>query len=204
VTGRGWAGRLAVVGAILAITGSVVVGRSLDRRAESNAATRVSLASLGIGSKRSSDPPHERFGAVDPAVESRLDSLQRALAENPTDDAARIRLARHLEASHQLPGALEHYREHLRRVPDDADAWLDLGRVLSATGDIEGAEAATKAVLALDPANGSALYNMGAIAANLGRRDEAETWWGRAIVEAAGTAAAERAASSLKRISDAS
>lgn len=204
MTSRGWTGRLAAVGAVLAITGSVVVGRSLDRRAEALEGTRVSLASMGIGSTRSPDPPHERFGAVDPAVGSRLDSLRRALSEYPTDDAARIRLARHLEASHRLPGALEHYREHLRRVPDDADAWLDLGRVLSATGDLEGAEAATKAVLALDPANGSALYNMGAIAANLGRTDEAEVWWRRAIVEAGGTAAAERAASSLKRISDAS
>ena len=59
--------------------------------------------------------------------------LERAVADNPDDVASRRLLARYLEASGDLAGALSQYDEVLVRTPQSAEAEAQGGRILYLT-----------------------------------------------------------------------
>jgi len=143
---------------------------------------------------------HAAVGPVNPEVRQRLDSLEHRLETSPDDYESRLQFARLLENSHRLPEAIDEYRAYLDGVPANRDAWLDLGRALASARDWDGAATAMESLLALEPSNPSALYNLGAIEANRGRYEEAATWWRRVVYDAADSTLARRAASSLERL----
>jgi tetratricopeptide (TPR) repeat protein len=68
-------------------------------------------------------------------------------------------------------------REVLKSEPTNADAHLELGRVLYEKGDRAGGTAETERALAINPKHVDALYNLGAIYANAGDLERARSYW---------------------------
>jgi Flp pilus assembly protein TadD len=75
--------------------------------------------------------------------------------------------------------------KYLRRLTaaDDGnlDGHLELGRALYETNDVAGAIAETNRVLKIDPKNVDALYNLGAIYANVNKPELARQYWTQAV-----------------------
>lgn len=72
-----------------------------------------------------------------------------------------------------LGRALEAQRELVARAPNDVRALNDLGNLLALAGDLEGAEAAYRRALELEPGKASARYNLALLLEQSGRRKEA-------------------------------
>lgn len=72
-------------------------------------------------------------GSDTPTVVERVRRLERLVAEDPDDVASRMLLARFLEASGDLAGALQQYDAVLLRAPSNADAQAQAGRILYLT-----------------------------------------------------------------------
>ncbi len=70
-------------------------------------------------------------------------------------------------------------REVLRREPDNADARLELGKVLFQLGNVRGALEQNQLILKQHPVHSGALYNLGAIYANIGNANRASEYWSR-------------------------
>lgn len=115
--------------------------------------------------------------AVDPAFHDRLGALEARLASDPANVDLRLTVARLLHDAHRHAAAAEHFERFLEQRPDDRQAWLDLANVYAAAGQWAEAERASRALLEILPEDVSARYNMGAIAANTARFDEAKNWW---------------------------
>ena len=67
------------------------------------------------------------------------------------------------------PDAVRCYKLALNRKPQDAGAWLRLGRALAAEGDIEGAEGSFRSASALAPEDAAAHNSLGSMLQLLGR-----------------------------------
>ena len=98
--------------------------------------TAVALAAaLGArlpGELASGNEATENDGRDADAADRRAD-LERAVAANPDDIAARLALARFLEADGDLAVALRQYDAITERRPDNADALAQSGRILYLT-----------------------------------------------------------------------
>ncbi|MGQ9917765.1 MAG: tetratricopeptide repeat protein [Bryobacteraceae bacterium] len=75
-----------------------------------------------------------------------------------------------------------------------------MGRACYQAGDTECATATTSRVLELEPENPDALYNLGAIHANSGRKDLARRYWERAVRAAPASESGRMAAAALGKL----
>jgi tetratricopeptide (TPR) repeat protein len=73
------------------------------------------------------------------------------------------------------------YREVLVRVPEHADAHINLGRILHERGDLPAAETHYRRALAIRPGDPTALFNLGVALEDQGRNTEALDAYGRAL-----------------------
>ncbi len=96
----------------------------------------VALAAA-LGTRGSGETSSGNTGDATPSstlsIQGRMERLQRAVEANPDDRASRLLLARFLEASGDLPGALQQYDEVLKRDPTNADAEAQSGRIVYLT-----------------------------------------------------------------------
>jgi cytochrome c-type biogenesis protein CcmH/NrfG len=116
-----WRRRLLVIGAIAGL--AVVAGVSL-------------AAALGArlpGQTASGNTDNTADTATQ--MGDRRAQLEAVVEENPDDVAARLALARFLEADGDLAAALGQYDEVTARDPDNADALAQGGRILKITAD---------------------------------------------------------------------
>lgn len=104
------------------------------------------------------------------------------------DGYGRGRLASlHAETAHAYADlglhaeAIEEYRKALALSPDRTDLRTRLGVALRSDGDLAGARAELEAAVAAAPDNGPALVALGLTYFRLGRRDDAESVWRKAI-----------------------
>lgn len=81
-------------------------------------------------------------------------SMQRALAQYYNNRAVA------LLSEQRLPAALAHAQMALELDPGYPTTWSNTGVLRLRNGDVAGAESAYATALSLDPANGSALFNM--------------------------------------------
>jgi len=137
---------------------------------------------------------------VAPAFSREVTALEQRLAANPADRATLLRLARLQQDAHQPAASAGYYRRYLQQVPADRQAWLDLAAVTAATGDWDGALAATAALLARDSLDPAALFNQGAIHANRGEVAEARHWWSKAAAQTRDPELAQQAAAALRKL----
>jgi tetratricopeptide (TPR) repeat protein len=87
--------------------------------------------------------------------------LRQAIEADPSDASAFLALGKCLGATHDVRGSEDCYRQALQLNPDDPDAGNALGLLLwRARGDLKGAEAAFRAVVAANPKVSAAKINL--------------------------------------------
>ena len=109
------------------------------------------------------------------SFEKRRKELEAAVASNPNDVAARLLLARFLEADNDFAGALKQYDEIIRLDPRSAEAYAQSGRLLYLTARAAPAQAAQlvgraktrlDTAIAIDPTYPDARYFRAVVLAN--------------------------------------
>ncbi|MFN7996245.1 MAG: tetratricopeptide repeat protein [Bryobacteraceae bacterium] len=114
-------------------------------------------------------------------LEHELKELGVQLQKKPGHTPVLMRMAQIEREKGKLDDAAIHLREVVHNEPENAEAHLELGRDLYEKGDLNGGITETEAVLKINPKQVDALYNLGAIYANLGNAERARSYWTRAI-----------------------
>lgn len=127
------------------------------------------------------------------ALEARLDSA-------PGDTAALARLGSLLGRAHQPAAAIPYLERYAAINPGNRELWLQLATSYGDLGNWGMALEVTMATLARWPDDPAAMYNAGAIHANRGDYELAESWWERVRVQGADSGLAELAVASLSRL----
>jgi tetratricopeptide (TPR) repeat protein len=156
---------------------------------------------VSSGSEITPLDPHARSSKsnVSAGFHARLESLKLHLAAAPNDTALLIGTARLLDDAHQPGEAITYYERYLAVDPESRQVWLDVANAYAALGRWEKALKATESVLKIKPDDLAAMYNLGAIYANMGSYEEARSWWERVRGHPDGSLA-DRAAASLERL----
>jgi tetratricopeptide (TPR) repeat protein len=129
-----------------------------------------------------------------------LKALAVELEKKPGHTPILMRMAQLEEGKGKLEDAERHLREVLKNEQANPDARLDLGRILYQRGDLGGAIAETEKVLAADPKQVDALYNMGAIYANVGNSVRARSYWTRAVAAGGDTESGRKSRDALTKL----
>lgn len=95
--------------------------------------------------------------------------LERALQQRPEDAAARLNLAIALSDQNRLPEAIGHAVALLEQDPGHVGAWVTLGVAQARIGNTREALDAFRTAVDLDPNEGHALKNLGALLAQQGQ-----------------------------------
>lgn len=128
-------------------------------------------------------------------------ALKQQIQATPGDTVSLSTLARLLHDAHRFEEAAAYYKQLLKYAPKDEQGWLDLANVYAALEQWDAAIDASESLLAFRPAHVSAMYNLGAIHANLGRYDQARTWWTKVQNQDTDPTLASQAAQNLQQIS---
>lgn len=107
--------------------------------------------------------------------------LTRAVESKPDHTTLLLQLAQFESGNGRFGDAERHLREVLRREPDSAEARLELGKALFQLGDVRGALEQNQLILKQRPFHSGALYNLGAIYANIGNTSRASEYWSRLL-----------------------
>ena len=134
------------------------------------------------------------------AYHIRIKSLEQRLQTQPDDTASLLELAGLLQDGHRPAEAAERLVAYLALAPTNRRAWLDLAASYGAAEDWLAARTAMTAFLERFPDEPTALFNMGAIEANLANISEARSWFGRAAGQQADSEIAASARSALGRL----
>jgi len=111
----------------------------------------------------------------------KLTELENAVNENPSDTVALREYADYLTASHKMDEAIIYYTKILEINPRRADIRFSLAIIYFNKQDFTKCINENDEVLKFDPQNQMALYNLGAIAATQGKKDEARKYWNKVI-----------------------
>ena len=146
--------------------------------------------------------PASKQAAMGPApdAEHELKELGVQLKKKPGHTPVLMRMAQIERDKGQLKEAAAHLREVVKNEPANAEAHLELGRNLYEDGDVNGGIAETEKVLKIDPMQVDALYNLGAIYANLGNSGQARSYWQRAVQAGPNADSGRRAREALAKI----
>ncbi len=183
--------RKVLLGVVLAVATGVVVyvaGSGLT-------ATRPA-ATAARGNASRSAPSTGQFDTQ--AHERKM--LEAALKKKPDHKPLLFRLAQLAEQDGKNDVAEQHLRQILKVDPNDADAQIELSKLLFNRGDISGALATTQHLLAHQPDQPDALYNLGAVYANLGNSGKAKETWARLIATHPESESAAKARQYLPRL----
>ena len=132
--------------------------------------------------------------------EHELKELEVQLEKKPGHTPVLLRMAQLEREKGALDDAAGHLREAIKNEPSSQEAHLELGRLLYERQDVGGAIAETEKVLALNPKQVDALYNMGAIYANLGNVERARSYWSRAVGADPAAESSRKAQDALKKL----
>lgn len=127
-------------------------------------------------------------------------ALEAELQKKPNHAPILFRLAQLARERDKPAEAIPPLRQILVQEPGNLEARLELGRALYDTGDVQGALEETNRILTASPKHVDALYNMGAIYANLNQVQLARDYWTRAVASAPDAESGKRAAESLQRL----
>jgi len=110
-----------------------------------------------------------------------LKELGVQLQKKPGHTPILMRIAQLEHDQGKLADAAGHLREVVTNEPNNADAHLELGRVLYEKGDWAAGLAETQKALAINPKQVDAMYNLGAMYANGGDTERARSLWRNAV-----------------------
>ena len=134
------------------------------------------------------DPTHEKA------------ALEEELKKKPDHAPILLRLAELARDAGQPKQAAEYLKKAVAADSKSLDARLELSRTLYEINDVEGALAETKRLLADRPNQVDALYNIGAIYANLGKADLARQYWTQAVAADPNSDSGRKSADALSKI----
>ena len=97
-----------------------------------------------------------------------------ALAQNPFDEKADLRLARMAEDSNDQKKALDLYSQAVKLQPDDPEANYELGKTLAAMEQPEKAEKLLEHAVQIDPTNAVIHFRLSTVYQRLGRGADAK------------------------------
>ncbi len=138
-----------------------------------------------------------------PPVENKdheLKELAVQLKKKPGHTPVLMRMAQIEREGGKVDQAIAHLREVTQNEPANAEAHLELGRVLYEKGDVTGGIQETETVLKINPKQVDALYNLGAIYANLGNVERARSYWGKAVAADPNADSSRKARDGLAKI----
>ncbi len=139
----------------------------------------VTGTTVRVGPPQPDNPAYWTYRGITAYLDDRyadaIGDFGRALDLKPDYPYARYDLARALIANDQPSAAAEVLAEHLRRVPDDLDAWITSGTAALLMQDYDTAESAFRHVIEHRSRDASAWYNLGLSLEMQHRLTEAET-----------------------------
>jgi tetratricopeptide (TPR) repeat protein len=127
---------------------------------------------------QSNSPSKENLSAE---YKERMTKLKDAVERNAKDTVALKEYADFLSASHKMNEAIPYYEQILDIDPKRTDIHFTLAVVYYNKQDLVKCEEQNKKVLAYDPQNQMAIYNLGAIAATKGEVEKAKGFWNQVI-----------------------
>lgn len=162
--------------------------------------------SVDAQSGMQSPPPGATDGSAPSKANVRQDfihlveKLKEKVNKNPDDTSQVLDLARLLADAHQLKDALPLFQRYLRKAPGNIEVLLELSICYFNLGDMESARSTTQKILSIDAKNTMAMYNLGAIYANQGKKEEAKSVWNDLAKRFPNSDDAARAKESLARL----
>ncbi len=130
-----------------------------------------------------------------------LKALEEELAKKPEHPPILLRMAQLSSELGKPADAISYLQRLVKADPKNVDGRLELGRLLYENNDVQGSMRETAKILELNPKQVDALYNMGAIYANLNNLAAASTYWSRAVASDAGSDSGKRASEGLEKLS---
>ena len=130
----------------------------------------------------------------------KIEELKAAYEKNPSDTAKARDYANILTMAHQPDKAIEIYEKILKAGPKRSDIMLELTFLYFNKGDLDKAENYTKSMLAINPNNPYAVYNLGIIAHAKGNFDMAKKQFEETIKKFPGMQVAKDAQQLLDEI----
>jgi tetratricopeptide (TPR) repeat protein len=119
----------------------------------------------------------EMLHSLPTTAESRAQAkseYEAALAQNPFDEKADLRLARMAEDSEDQKKAYDLYLRAIELQPDDPEANYELGKMLAATDQLEKAEKLLEHAVQIDPTNALIHFRLSTVYQRLGRSADAK------------------------------
>ena len=138
---------------------------------------------------------------VKPDIQQRMMRLGARLKENPDDVATLAQLAMLAGNAHQVQLADSLYGRYTVLRPDERQPYLDHASLLARDGQFDAARRVMNQMLSRHPGDVEALYNLGAIEANLGNVSAARTFWGQVIQSGSDATLTDLARANLARLS---
>ena len=129
-----------------------------------------------------------------------LKALEQDLQKKPEHPPILFRMAQLSTEMGKTADAISLLQRLLKADAGNTEARLELGRLLYETNDLQGSIRETSKILETNPKHVDALYNLGAIYANLNQPALARTFWNRAVASAPGSESGKRAADGLQKL----
>lgn len=181
----------------------------MKKRYAMAAAAGVGLLMVAGGwwiSRPSSNAAPVRTKQAAPAAPANLPHekafLETELGKKPGHAPVLLRLAQVEREMGQLAEARKHLEQAIKGSENLVEARIELSRVAYEMGDVNTALEQNRAVLRQDPRQTDALYNLGALSANLGNAAQARKYWQDAVAAGAGTASGKKSADALRTLDE--
>lgn len=175
----------------IGVAGVVAVSLTyLEQQRE--AGSRPAATAPGLSSSPSGNPNADHI--------HELKALEQDLQKKPEHPPILFRMAQLSTEMGKTADAISYLQRMLKVDGGNTEARLELGRLLYETGDVQGAMRETTKILQRDPKQVDALYNLGAIYANLNQPAVARTFWNRAVASSPSSDSGKRAAEGLQKL----
>lgn len=137
---------------------------------------------------------------VSEEIKKQLESMKKAIEENPNDTLKIREYADFLSAAHRPEEAIIYYYNVLNINPRRPDILNSIAFIYFNKNDYEKAADLINKILLYEPDNTQAMYNLGAIAASSGNKAEAKKRWEELIKKYPNSEEAKLADNSLKKL----
>jgi cytochrome c-type biogenesis protein CcmH/NrfG len=151
-------------------------------------------APAATGENSALPPNHPAMDAgPTPEQKKMIEDLKAQLAQNPNNVELKKKLADVLYDANQHAEAVGYYRDYVKLHPDSANARTDMAYSMYQTGDLEGAIAELKDVVALAGKHQNAAYNLAMMYVVKRQLDSVKYWMDRVIAIDSTTVQAQNA-----------
>jgi cytochrome c-type biogenesis protein CcmH/NrfG len=180
---------------------SIVVVSALVKLPDSTPTLASNVTPPGPNSVEAASPSATN---VRPDIQQRMMRLGARLRENPDDVATLAQLAMLAGNAHQVSLADSLYGRYTLLRPDERQPYLDHASLLARDGQYDAARRVMNQMLSRHPGDAEALYNLGAIEANLGNVSAARNFWEQVIQSNSDATLTDLARSNLARLAQGS